>query len=269
MYSVENLESLFKSMEDHLGLYALLNGCISGEVFVDQPEHPEAALACIYQRRFFLAGSPGNAAFNDRMRAFFKEVVFPIARQRQAEAFLVYYDSAGWQSALSDILPEIELIRAEWQYYTCRTHLKNWREMLPIGFELRDVDQTLLANPYLKYIDQLKDEMCSERASIEDFLENSFGVCAIFDNEIAGMCLSEYNCLDRCEVGIMTMNAYQRKGLATTMASALIERALEIGITQVGWHCYARNLPSVNTALKAGFVKQSDYPVYIVRIPPG
>ena len=265
---MENLKSIFEGMESHLGLYAILQGCISGEVLVDNPENPTAALACINQRRFFLAGSPGDTALNDRLRAFFQGVIFPNARERQVEAFLVYYYPVGWQAALGDILPGAELIQAERQYYICTELQNHWRAMLPPGFELRFIDQALLAEQDLKNIDTLKEEMCSERVSVEDFLENSFGVCVLFEGEIAGMCLSEYNCRDRCEVGIMTMEAYQRRGLATVMAGALIEHALDRGITQIGWHCFTRNLASVATALKVGFVKQANYPVCIVRIPP-
>jgi len=265
---MENLKFLFEGMGNHLGLHAMLHGCISGEVLVDHPESPNAALACINQRRFFLAGSPGNAALNDRLRFFFKEVLFSNARERQAQTFLVYYDHGGWQAVLGDILPGAGLIQAERQYYTCTELRNNWRDMLSPGFELRFIDRALLEKQELKNIDVLAEEMCSERNSVEDFLENSFGVCVLYEGEIAGMCLSEYNCLDRCEVGIITMEAYQRGGLATVMASALIEHALESGITQIGWHCYARNLASVATALKVGFVKQADYPVYIVCIPP-
>jgi len=265
---MENLISLFEGMGNHLSLYAMLHSCISGEVFVDHPETPNAALACINQRRFFLAGSPGNAALNEILRAYFKEVVFPHARERQAEAFLVYYNPGDWQAALGDILPGAELIQAQRQYYIC-TELRSMRQdMLPPGFELRFIDQAFLAEHDLKNIDALTQEMCSERASVEDFLQHSFGVCGLYEDEIAGMCLSEYNCLDRCEVGIITMEAFQRRGLATVMASALIEHALGSGITQIGWHCYARNLASIATALKVGFIKQADYPVCIVRIPP-
>jgi len=50
---------------------------------------------------------------------FFKEVLFPNARERQAQTVLVYYDHGGWQAALGDILLGAELIQAERQYYTC------------------------------------------------------------------------------------------------------------------------------------------------------
>jgi len=106
--------------------------------------------------------------------------------------------------------------------------------MLSPGFELRFIDRALLEKQELKNIDVLAEEMCSERNSVEDFLPEQLWCLRPYEGEIVGMCLSEYNCLDRCEVGIITMEAYQRGGLATVMASALIEHALESGITQIG-----------------------------------
>jgi RimJ/RimL family protein N-acetyltransferase len=266
---IAKVEPLFVGMEDHLGLYAMLHGCITGEVFVDHPATPRAALARIHQRRFFLAGLPGETDFIEKLRGFFTELVYPISREKNEKAFLVYYNRGGWQETLNGIFKGTELIHAERQYYVCKNLQIDRRASLPDGFELRSVDWTLLADQNLKNIDILVEEMCSERTSVEDFLQHSFGVCATFDSEITGMCLSEYNCLDRCEVGIITMEAYQRRGLATALVSALIKEAQQRGIAQIGWHCFTRNRPSVATALKAGFIKQADYPVCIVRIPPG
>lgn len=262
------VEPLFVGMEDHLGLYAMLHGCVSGEVFVDHPASPRAALASIHQRRFFLAGLPGESEFIEELQGFFTEKVYPSAREKHEQAFLVYYNPEDCHETLNKIFKGTQLIHTERQYYICTNLQSDQRASLPEGFKLRSVDWALLADQNLKNIASLVKEMCSERTSVEDFLQHSFGVCATSGGEIAGMCLSEYNCLDRCEVGIITMEAYQQRGLATAMASALIKEAQSRGIAQIGWHCYTSNKPSVATALKVGFIKQADYPVCVVRIPP-
>ena len=76
-------------------------------------------------------------------------------------------------------------------------------------------------------MEQLREEMCSERPSVEDFLARSFGVCLVDEEQdaLAGWCLSEYNCGDRCEVGIEVDEAYQRHGLGTLLARALCQEA--------------------------------------------
>jgi RimJ/RimL family protein N-acetyltransferase len=113
-------------------------------------------------------------------------------------------------------------------------------------------------------LDALREEMCSERASVDDFLVHSFGICPIHESgALAGWCLSEYNTGDRCEVGIASLPPYQRLGLATAVGSAFVELAASRGIARIGWHCYAGNAASAATALSIGFEKIEDYPALV------
>jgi RimJ/RimL family protein N-acetyltransferase len=104
--------------------------------------------------------------------------------------------------------------------------------------------------------------MVSERPSVDDFLQRSFGVCLVHDEAVVGFCLSEYNTDGRCEVGVWTAEAQRQRGLGKLMTLALVEQALQRGYTEVGWHCWADNLPSAALARSAGFVLSHDYPVY-------
>ena len=120
---------------------------------------------------------------------------------------------------------------------------------------LRAVDRELVTAAELGRMEQLREEMCSERPSVEDFLARSFGVCLVDEEQdtLAGWCLSEYNCDDRCEVGIEVDEAYQRHGLGTLLARALCQEAFtRRGIRRVGWHCLAANAASGATARRAG-----------------
>ena len=113
-------------------------------------------------------------------------------------------------------------------------------------------------------------EMCSERPSVEDFLARSFGVCLVDEEQgtLAGWCLSEYNCGNRCEVGIEVAEAYQRRGMGTLLARALCREAFaRRGIRQVGWHCLAANAASGATARRAGLrlIKQYVGAVVLLR----
>jgi RimJ/RimL family protein N-acetyltransferase len=177
--------------------------------------------------------------------------------------FQLYYAPAGWAPSIQDMLRGKHPIQRNRQYFVCRELRHNWRALLPDGFHLRFVDRALLAETHLQNLIDLTEEMRSERASVEDFLTHSFGVCIVHDAEIVGWCLSEYNSGQRCEVGIQTLPAYRRRGFATAMASAFIEHALDTGLTEIGWHCWVSNTPSIATARKVGFRKVKDYPVYL------
>ena len=142
--------------------------------------------------------------------------------------------------------------------------------LLPPGLRLAPVDRQLLAGERLGHLDELKDEMVSERPSVEDFLAKSFGVALVDEaaNTLAGWCLSEYNLPGRCEVGIATAEAYQRRGLATAMGRALAAEAKERGIHTLGWHCFASNVASSATARKIGLKLAAVYPVYYFWYQP-
>ncbi|MFO7539301.1 MAG: GNAT family N-acetyltransferase, partial [Chloroflexota bacterium] len=126
------------------------------------------------------------------------------------------------------------------------------------------VDAALLADGRIQNMAYLTEEMVSERPSIGDFLAQSFGVCLLHENEIVGWCLSEYNSGPRCEIGIATAEPFRRRGLATLMARAFIDRALAQGVYDIGWICWAGNRPSVATAEKLGFDLVDERDVYVV-----
>jgi RimJ/RimL family protein N-acetyltransferase len=255
---------LFAAMGDHLAVSALLAGDATGQVYADDLARPAVALAWV-NRRLYLAGSPGDASAIGPLRQLFAETIDPQAATTGMAALVLHYAPDDWERSIQEaILGNRRWAKAQRQFYTCDALSADWHTLLQQGFTLRPVDAALLADSRLEHREALMAEMCSERASVADFLAHSFGVCALRGDEIAGWCLSEYNSGDRCEVGIETLAPYQRRGLGTAMTLALVEEAFARGLRQVGWHCYAENVPSVATALRAGFVKALDYPVYIV-----
>ena len=115
-------------------------------------------------------------------------------------------------------------------------------------------------------LEAVREEMCSERTSVKDFLAHSFGLCPVHSNEVAGWCMSEYNVRDRCEIGIATTEKYQRQGIATRSTWAFLGEAYRRGYTRMGWDCWTRNVPSVATARKAGFTLVEEYPAVVVEL---
>jgi GNAT superfamily N-acetyltransferase len=267
------LRTVFTPMRYHLAVNSILIGATPARVFVDDPVKPRAALAWA-GHRFHLAGVADLPTFNADLGRFFREVVYPQALTAHDSMFMLYYAPGAWQAVIEAELREEYPLSGARQYYAYHAGmpLPDEHLALPAGYELRAVDAILLAQTSLQGLDDVREEMCSERPSVEDFLARSFGVCVIHGNELAGWCLSEYNSLDagagRCEVGIETRPAYRQHGLATLMTRALLQEALARGIGEVGWHCWTRNVASARTALKAGLVKEQDYPCYFAWFNP-
>jgi len=263
--SYELVRPLLLGMDFHLVGRSILAKQTPAQIFVDNHEHPKAIFVQA-GHRYILAGDPEIDSFNLGIRKLFTNVIFPQALVEGQEGFAIYYDSAAWEEKVEAILMYKEIIHADREYYACKKLSHKWQDFMPDGFQLQMVDADLLANADLKHLDTLKEEMTSERPSVDDFLAKSFGVCAIHENELAGWCLSEYNADGRCEIGIETTSDYRQRGIGTALTLAFLEHALSNGISEVGWHCYKRNEASAKTARKAGFDKVCDYKSFIVLL---
>ena len=256
------LSALFQAQEMHLAVWAGLAGHSPARLVADHPEKPGAALLWV-RGRMYLAGSPENPAFNAALRPYFEQVVYPQGRAQEMGAYVLHF-TPGWESVIQDSLAAYDPIYGEHLYYEFNAPAKPaaGQTQLPPGFSLCPADQALVQRNDLEGLDWLLDEMCSERPSVEDFLQRSFGLCLLHEKRIIGWCLSEYNTGPRCEVGIAIDDAHQRRGLATLLGSAFIEQAQAQGIQRVGWHCWKSNQPSAATALRIGYQPAGDYPTY-------
>ena len=267
MYKIgpENYSSaqpLLEELHIHQAVRALLNGDSPGEIYLDDIDHPRSVLAKT-MKRFFLAGKSGNTAFNEGLKSLFDEEFYTRAIVNGEEGFSIFYSPGNWCDVINEVVLEgkhpIEDTR---QYYSCRSLKLNWKEILPQGYSILKVDQQLLENLNMANLEYLVEEIFSECQSVDEFLSKRFGFCVVREHQIITWCLSEYNSGGRCEVGIATHPAHQRKGLAAAASLALIEYALGNGYQEVGWHCYSRNEASKAAALAAGFEEVSQYPAF-------
>ena len=263
--SYELIRPLLLGMDIHLIGRSILAQQSPAQIFVDNHEHPKALFAQA-GHRYILAGDPEIDTFNLGIKQIFANVIYPRALAAGQEGFAVYYDSAAWEEKMEALLGDKEIIHANREYYACKELKHKWQDFMPEGFQLKMVNADLLANTGLKHLETLKEEMTSERPSVDDFLAKSFGVCATHENELAGWCLSEYNADGRCEIGIETISDYRQRGIATALTLAFLEHAFSHGIKEVGWHCFKRNESSAKTARKSGFDKVCDYKSYICLV---
>ena len=254
------VRALFSSLPHHLAVRALLSGAVPGQVYVDHPEQPGAALAWV-QQRLFVAGTPAPSSLG----AVLAHAVGPQARARGLRFLGLYAAAAAAPSMTSELAPLIQPAAARLYLELAGPPPRDWREVLPADYTLRAADQAV-QTAGLAHVDQLREEMCSERPSVAAFLAQSFGVCAVQADALAGWCLSEYNHADACEVGIEVRPPHRGRRLATALTLALAENAARAGYGRIGWHCYAANTASVATARAAGFAVAEEYPAWVVEL---
>ncbi len=245
-------QACFAPLAHHLAVRALLDGAVPGVVYADDAPRPRLAVAHV-QQRLYVAGDANIAGIGRALRGLIASRIGPLVMARGIRYMLLHAAPALWEQVIETGLQDFAPRTTERQTYACRLPRPERPPRMPADYTLRAVDQALLGAAPLAHRDQLLDEMRSERPSVEAFLAKSFGVCAVQGEALAGWCLSEYNHLGACEVGIETLPEHRGRGLATAMTLALVQQAAAQGLTRVGWHCYAHNQASVATALAAGF----------------
>ena len=261
----EKVRPTFQGMDYHLVVNSIMAGMTPARIYADHPTHPKAAFTWT-KHRFYLAGDASNDVFNRALNRLFVKEIYPQAIAADMSTFVLYYSPDSWEDQIDVILEGKFPTKRLRQFWAISELGRDWRKLMPADFSMRCVDRGLLAKAGLKNRDALIEEIQSERASVEEFLRESFGFCMLHGQEIVGWCLSEYNSENECEVGIETVKAYRRQGIATLTALALIEHALAQGMTRIGWHCWANNEGSIATAERVGLEKVTDYPVYYVRL---
>jgi len=256
---------LFSALErSHALVTAFFEGCATARLFVDNGAAPQSGIL-VCNSRVLCAGDASQTDFLNEMARIFSDELIPAHRARGNDAYLVYGSGEKWNTALLQLFSGRQLYHGGRQYYEITDFTPSTHLQLPDGFSMQLITPEFLSSD-ASGLDAVREEMCSERASVEDFLAHSFGLCPVHSNEVAGWCMSEYNVGDRCEIGIATAEKYQRKGMATLTTGYFLAEAHRRGYTRVGWDCWERNVPSVATARKVGFTLVEEYPAVVVDL---
>ena len=255
---------LFHELErSHALVAAFFEGNAAARLFVDDAVTPQAGMLVCNSRVLF-AGDATRTDFLEEMAVTFSSELIPAHHSSGNDAYLACTSGEGWNTVLQGLFHACQLYYGNRQYYEITDFGSNPDLQLPDGFSMHLITPEFLSSN-VAGLDAVRDEMCSERASVDDFLARSFGLCPVHSNEVAGWCMSEYNVGDRCEIGIATAEKHQRKGIATLSTGYFLAEAHKRGYTRVGWDCWTRNESSGATARKAGFTLVEEYPATVIE----
>ena len=245
---------LWAGMGVHLAVESILAGKTASRMLVDDAEAPRAAVSWT-GHRLYLVGDVGGGGFEEELN-----------RYASTHGQFVAYCSPEAVDGAEELLLGYQVRRRGRLYYEGNPSPVKAAEP-PEGYAVERITGELLGRG-LAHTDWVREEMCSERASVEEFLGKSFGFAAIKNGEFACWCMSEYNLGDRCEVGIETVKEHRRRGLAVLVAGAMFRHAAGVGVRRVGWHCWADNAASVATAERLGLKCVAEYTVLAVDARP-
>jgi RimJ/RimL family protein N-acetyltransferase len=245
-------------------LTAVLQQKSPGRVYVDNLEAPRSGFAvsldCAY-----MVGSPTNDAFNNALRDELVATLLAGDRVNPADPELaICLDSPEWEPSLADILGDWRWppIWGDNHHYRFEKAQVDWRAILPTGYQIARLDAAVLAAQGKQLPKHIVDSIRIGWQNEANFLQNGFGFAALHHDEIVCWCLADVTVGIACEIGIQTVPAHQRRGLATAVTAATVEFCQQAGFTHIGWHCGADNPGSIGTAVNAGFVLERPYNFY-------
>ena len=262
-YSI--VEPKTTSLKHNTVLKTILNRTTPGIIYVDNQDLP-GVVYIQFRHRGFIMGDPSSINNIDFER-FFNDFVFKYCLETRVSLIRLTADNSSWLESINKALNQHHPIFFDYQIYEAQLNNVPRKFTVPANFELHTVNERLLSESFTGK-DELLEELCTERESVDAFLSKSFGVSAFQKNTLAGWCLSEYNFQDRCEVGIATMPPFRRQGLAKAMTGKFLLEAKNRGLKTILWHCYKTNNASSQTAISTGFKLVDEHKVLNIYIDP-
>jgi len=163
----------------------------------------------------------------------------------------IYYPEGEWKSyvenTFSDNLTERQINLYQHNQLieiNCQAELQGIVQITDEWFQ-RDLPNAQL----------IKDELYSY-LTIEDFLQNGFGLALVIDDKVCGYCLSEYSIDNECAINIWIDEKYRGLGYAKTMTNLFLKHSKNKN-WNVFWGCSSENIPSNKTAQSTGFALHS------------
>jgi RimJ/RimL family protein N-acetyltransferase len=256
---------LFAGMAEwNVYVTAVLQQTSPGRVYVDNLDAPRSGFAvsldCAY-----LVGDPDNAAFNQALKLELAETLLAGDRVNPSDPTLaICLDSPDWEPALADILGDWRWppIWGSNHHYRFDQPRLEWRTALPAGYTVARLDAALPAAQGTRLPKNVADSIRIGWQDEANFLQNGFGFVALHGEEIVCYCLADVTVGNACEIGIETVPAHRRRGLATAVTAATVEFCQQVSFKHIGWHCGADNRGSIGTAVNAGFVLERPYNFY-------
>ena len=208
---------------DHLQLVlaAVAAGNTPGEIWVDNAGSPRSALLWDRGHCVYLLGDAENARFVDAAAQWIAGDLLPQGAARGLGIFKLYRSEDAWMAHYDRLFPGLALRRIERSLFVLAPDAPlPPAPDLPAGLSLRTIDAALLADAGLAHRDDLTGEIASCWPTVERFVAQGFGVCALDGMAIAGWCTAETVSTTRCGAGIETVEAYQQRGIGAALAPA-------------------------------------------------
>ncbi len=255
--SFHKVRSLFEKLDYLLIITTVIDQSSPGEIYVDNKDHPTAALMNSPEG-IFLIGDHQNEVFNASLKSLLVDIM-------DGDGDLeIQYAPDKWADSVTELFQiEYPLVFSA-SYYRLNDLTSPKQPPLPPGFTLHTVDQAFLNREDVENLEIVRNKIDENWVNRETFFDRGFGICLLHNQKLVSECLADCVSGTQCEIGISTDPLYQRQGFASIAVAATIAHCKAQGLASIGWHSANNNIGSIKTAEKAGFIKQHTYPIFLI-----
>jgi GNAT superfamily N-acetyltransferase len=224
------------------------------------PQPQAAPIALLWDQGnnvFYLAGECQTQASSHHLADLVATRIRPQAQAQGATYFKTQALSASLEPMLPQIFAGVTLHEYPTYFYSDAAGPAVAAQPTQPELTITPISRELLAREDLANREHVRAEIKWMWPAEERFYAQGFGVLAIARDEIVCWCTAEYVGPTHCGIGIATLPAYERRGIATATAARFLGEARQRGLTTC-WECGRMNLGSVRVAEKLGFVRQAE-----------
>lgn len=249
---------------DYIGVepQTVITGANPGFICSDSPESPRTAMV-FHQGEggVFFMGDPHNKSFLSQVKDYIFGDLKKELASRGIEDFEFSGDSEQWTPVFREVFSDCHMEESDQTIYSLKREFSPGQQNLSSVYSLKKIDRELLSDSSLMNNNSLLETINLWWKTDENFLEKSYGVVAMKDDEIVGRCLIDGSYASLSAMGIATEEGHRGKGIATAMGKKLIEEILKSGHKPY-WECMDTNLASKKTAEKCGLSYDFSYRLF-------
>lgn len=243
------LKTLLNKNNDHFPLLkSILSEKKKGRVYVNNLEELSAAAIISEDIWFYLLGTENDEHFNNRL------VNIIIQKTIKQEKPLLWFGiSESWKKRLEtyDLLSIKDFPRVQYEF--------NYDKYIINSFAIPTYRLEPISKENVRKVFEFNEQIKGFWGTEENFIEYGFGFILLDKGNIVGHVHSASVEDGEVEIDIQTNKAYRDKGVATYLASCLINECIKRDLIPK-WDCAVSNEPSNKLAIKLGFQKIKEYP---------
>ncbi len=249
--------NLFEDVPWQLSGKAVLSGNNPGQIYLDSLKNPLYGIMLTPEGIIISGNLTGNL---DNFKSWINNSLLSKEISDDSQEFTIYTSDYN-EKYISDLFSSHPLCKEMRYHYLLSLKNAELKAIyLPNDMTLERVSPLLIESKLnLTNMKQVKDWVFNNWGDYANFEKNAFGIIISNNDRIISWSLSDCKAGSHCEIGIHTDNDFRRQGIASKTITAMINYALELNYTSIGWHCPHDNIASFKTAEKCGFRRRREY----------